>query len=115
MGLFNSFLVHLFFLIDFFSIFVHLFRSPCSLQSVVTGRCIVTGRCVGLYVATLCRECMYWLKTFFFFFFLIISRTLIDRLAPFLITIFHQYVISYTCIQSNSDGSVLQVKQSHQS
>ena len=28
------------------------------------------------------------------------------RLAPVLITIFHQCVISYTCSQSNSDGSV---------
>ena len=35
------------------------------------------------------------------------------RLAPVLKTIFHQCVISYTCSQSNSDGSVL--KQSHQS
>ena len=34
------------------------------------------------------------------------------RLAPVLKTIFHQSVISYTCSQSNSDGSVL--KQSHQ-
>ena len=34
------------------------------------------------------------------------------RLAPVLKTIFHQCVISYTCSQSNSDGSVL--KQSHQ-
>ena len=29
------------------------------------------------------------------------------RLAPVLKTIFHQCVISYTCSQSNSDGSVL--------
>ena len=29
------------------------------------------------------------------------------RLAPFLKTIFHQCVISYTCSQSNSDCSVL--------
>ena len=35
------------------------------------------------------------------------------RLAPVLKTIFHQRVISYTCSQSDSDGSVL--KQSHQS
>ena len=35
------------------------------------------------------------------------------RLAPVLKTIFHQCVISYTCSQSYSDGSVL--KQSHQS
>ena len=28
------------------------------------------------------------------------------RLAPVLKTIFHQCVISYTCSQSNSDGSV---------
>ena len=47
-----------------------------------------------------------------FFYFLILSRTLIDRLAPVLKTYFHQCVISYTCSQSNSDGSVL--KQSHQ-
>ena len=30
----------------------------------------------------------------------------LDRLAPALQTIFHQCVISYTCSQSNSDGSV---------
>ena len=30
-----------------------------------------------------------------------------SRLAPVLKTIFHQGVISYTCSQSNSDGSVL--------
>ena len=35
------------------------------------------------------------------------------RLAPVLETVFHQFVISYACRQSNSDGSVL--KQSHQS
>ena len=35
------------------------------------------------------------------------------RLAPVLKTIVHECVISYTCRQSNSDGSVL--KQSHQS
>ena len=35
------------------------------------------------------------------------------RLVPVLKTIFHQCVISYTCSQSYSDGSVL--KQSHQS
>ena len=29
------------------------------------------------------------------------------RLAPVLKTVFHQCVISYTCSQSNSDGSVL--------
>ena len=29
------------------------------------------------------------------------------RLAPVIKTIFRQYVISYTCSQSNSDGSVL--------
>ena len=34
------------------------------------------------------------------------------RLAPVLKTIFHQCVISFTCSQSNSDGSV---KQRHQS
>ena len=32
-----------------------------------------------------------------------------DRLAPVLKTIFHQCVISYTCSQSNSDGSVLKL------
>ena len=38
------------------------------------------------------------------------------RLAPVLKTIFHQCVISYTCSQSYSDGSVLRsLKQSHQS
>ena len=37
------------------------------------------------------------------------------RLAPVLKTIFHQCAISYTCSQSNSDGSVLSLKQSHQS
>ena len=37
----------------------------------------------------------------------------IHKLAPVLKTIFHQCVISYTCSQSNSDGSVL--KQSHKS
>ena len=36
-----------------------------------------------------------------------------SRLAPVLKTSFHQCVISYTCSQSNSDGSVL--KQSRQS
>ena len=42
------------------------------------------------------------------------------RLDPVLKTIFHQCVISYTCSQSNSDGSVLKqsdgsvLKQSHQ-
>ena len=36
-----------------------------------------------------------------------------SRLALVLKTVFHQCVISYTCSQSNSDGSVL--KQSHQS
>ena len=35
------------------------------------------------------------------------------RLAPVLKTIFHQCVISNTCSQSNSDGSIF--KQSHQS
>ena len=35
------------------------------------------------------------------------------RLAPVLKTTFHQSVISYTCSQSYSDGSVL--KQSHHS
>ena len=35
------------------------------------------------------------------------------RLAPVLKTIFHQCVISYTCSQSKSNGSVL--KRSHQS
>ena len=29
----------------------------------------------------------------------------VTRLAPVLKIIFHQYVISYTCSQSNSDGS----------
>ena len=38
---------------------------------------------------------------------------IIPRLAPVLKTIFHQCVISYTCSQPYSDGSVL--KQSHQS
>ena len=42
----------------------------------------------------------------------IISITL-SRLAQVFKTIFHQCVISYSCSQSNSDGSVL--KQSHQS
>ena len=28
-----------------------------------------------------------------------------DRLAPVLKTVFHQCVISYTCSQTNSDGS----------
>ena len=37
----------------------------------------------------------------------------LTRLAPVLKTIFHQFVKSYTCSQSNSDDSVL--KQSHQS
>ena len=38
------------------------------------------------------------------------------RLAPVLKTIFHQCVISYSCSQSYSDGSVLRsLKQSHQS
>ena len=40
------------------------------------------------------------------------SGKCLSRLAPVL-TIFHQCVISYSCSQSNSDGSVL--KQSHQS
>ena len=31
----------------------------------------------------------------------------VTRLAPVFKTIFHQCVISYTCSQSNSDGSVL--------
>ena len=35
------------------------------------------------------------------------ARLAISRLAPVLITIFHQGVVSYTCSQSNSDGSVL--------
>ena len=34
------------------------------------------------------------------------------RLAPVLKTIFHQCVISYTCSQSNSDGSVLKKEPS---
>ena len=42
-----------------------------------------------------------------------LTDCLVVRLAPVLKTIFHQCVISYTCSQSNSDGSVL--KQSHQS
>ena len=37
------------------------------------------------------------------------------RLAPVHKTIFHQCVISYTCSQSYSDGSVFSLKQSHQS
>ena len=37
------------------------------------------------------------------------KRTVL-RLAPVLKTIFHQSVISYTCSQSNSDGSVLRLK-----
>ena len=37
----------------------------------------------------------------------------LGRLAPVLKIIFHQCVISYTCSQSYSGGSVL--KQSHQS
>ena len=45
---------------------------------------------------------------------LVASLTLMALfLAPVLKTIFHECVISFTCIQSNSDGSVL--KQSHQS
>ena len=46
---------------------------------------------------------------------LVASLTLMAlfRLAPVLKTIFHQCVISYTCSQSYSGGSVL--KQSHQS
>ena len=32
-------------------------------------------------------------------------RLCVSRLAPVLITIFHQSVIAYTCSQSNSDGS----------
>ena len=35
------------------------------------------------------------------------GRKNIIRLAPVLKTSFHQCVISYTCSQSNSDGSVL--------
>ena len=35
------------------------------------------------------------------------NSTLWNRLAPVLKTIFHQCVISYTCGQSYSDGSVL--------
>ena len=35
-----------------------------------------------------------------------------DRLAPVLKTIFHQCVISYTCSQSYSDGSVLKTEPS---
>ena len=35
------------------------------------------------------------------------TDTYMCRLAPVLKTIFHQCVISYTCSQSNSDGSVL--------
>ena len=31
----------------------------------------------------------------------------VSRLAPVLKTVFHQWVISYTCSQSYSDGSVL--------
>ena len=42
------------------------------------------------------------------------TRQSLRRLAPVLKTIFHQCVISYTCSQSYSDGSVLR-KQSHQS
>ena len=34
------------------------------------------------------------------------------RLAPVLKTIFHQFVISYTCSQSNSDSSVLKKEPS---
>ena len=41
------------------------------------------------------------------------DQELTHRLAPVLKTIFHQCFISYTCSQTNSDGSVL--KQSHQS
>ena len=40
-----------------------------------------------------------------------IEDNALHRLAPVLKTIFHQYVISYTCNQSNSGGS----NQSHQS
>ena len=36
----------------------------------------------------------------------------IHRLAPVLKTTFHQCVISYTCSQSNSDGSVLKTEPS---
>ena len=35
------------------------------------------------------------------------THLLLVRLAPVIKTIFHQCVISYTCSQSNSDGSVL--------
>ena len=35
-----------------------------------------------------------------------------NRLAPVLKTIFHQCVISYTCSQSYSDGSVLKTEPS---
>ena len=38
--------------------------------------------------------------------------SLISRLAPVLKTIFHQCVISYTCSQSNSDGSTQRVEPS---
>ena len=37
----------------------------------------------------------------------IATYKLMGRLAPVLKTIFHQCVISYTCSQSNSGGSVL--------
>ena len=40
--------------------------------------------------------------------------TLLDWLQS-LNQFFHQCVISYSCSQSNSDGSVLSLKQSHQS
>ena len=41
------------------------------------------------------------------------THCMLGRLAPVLKTIFHQCVLSYTCSQSNCDGSVL--KQSHHS
>ena len=37
---------------------------------------------------------------------LVASLTLMALFAPALRTIFHQNVVSYTCSQSNSDGSV---------
>ena len=49
--------------------------------------------------------------SFFCFFYLPLKKNL-DWLQS--LNIFHQCVISYTCSQSNSDGSVL-IKQSHQS
>ena len=39
---------------------------------------------------------------------LVLMDSIFIRLAPVLKTIFHLYVISYTCSQSNSEGSILE-------